>query len=158
MAKIKFIVLFFMALNLSANDIDIDEIESNIKNKKTVICELKSRLYEITTLIKAITLDINENSDDEEYCQEQKLALEGLDSKVYFLNKEISDKELELLGYKETLDFIEKINSMKDLNNRQCEFIKNNPNKSQIEFFRTLSEEELKFIIELEKFNISQAN
>lgn len=47
---------------------------------------------------------------------------------------------------------------MKDLNNRQCEFIKNNPNKDPIEFLRTLSEEELKFIIEIEKFYISQAN
>ena len=158
MAKIKFIILFFMALNLSATDIDIDEMVSNIKNKETIISELKSHLYEITTLIKTIILDINENSNDKEYIKEQGLALEGLDSKVCFLNKEISDKELELLRYKETLDVIEKINFMKDLNNRQCEFIKNNPNKSPIEFFRTLSEEELKFIIELEKFNISQAN
>ena len=151
MTKSKFIILFFMALNLSAIDLE------SLANKETAICELKSNLSAINNLIGSIGLDIDRNSDDVEYCQEQKLALEGLESKVSFLKTEISDKELELSNFKETLNVLKKINFMKDLHNRLSEFITNNPHKDKKEFLNSLPKEELLPMIELENFFKSQA-
>ncbi len=150
---------FFLLLLLSFNiytDLSALDLES-IENKETAICELKSNLFAINNLIASIGLDIDINSDDVEYCQEQKLALEGLESKVSFLKNEISDKELELSNFKETLDVLKKINFMKELDNRLSEFITNNPYKDKEEFLSSLPKEGLLLMIELENFLKSQA-
>lgn len=150
------IFLLLLSIKSFANDTDLQAF----KSCKQAILAIESEISEINTYIYNLKVDINKNIDDAEYYAEQKLALKSAKSKNEINMQILSENKLKLSTIEkklgpENLKILDDIDKMTNFNKMSKKFVKQNPDKDLKDFLKTLSQNEIRFIISMEEFLIS---
>ena len=150
------IFLLLLSIKSFATDTDLQAF----KSCKQAILAIESEISAINNYISDLANDINNNITDAEYCAEQELALKSAKSKNEINMQILSENKLKLSTIEkklgpENLKILNDIDKITDINKRHEKFVEQNPDKDPKDFLKTLSQDEIRFIISMEEFLIS---